>query len=48
MALVATVALALALPFALLSHPQQRPTAHPAQPAPIPEIAKPHFRFSKM
>lgn len=50
MALVATVALALALPFALLAQPKQQPTAQPAaaERAPVPALAKPQFRFSKM
>jgi hypothetical protein len=53
MALIATVGLALALPVAMLVHPQQRATPQPvpAQPvaeAPPPVLAKPQFRISKM
>lgn len=49
MALIATIALALALPFSLVTLAKPRPTAQPAAaPALAPEIAKPQFRFSKM
>jgi hypothetical protein len=54
MALIASVAVALTLPIAMLVHPPQPPTAQAAPARPVahapeaPVLAKPQFRISKM